>query len=73
MTERPLTVPKTCQCGGQLCIGTTGHKLNKKFTHIVIKCRNCGAWHGGVTRKIRKKEMSQHDKGRAETVPKHKY
>ena len=40
---------KPCQCGGQLCVGKS-IKINKKgIVHLKIKCRECGAWHGGVT------------------------
>ena len=54
MIDNILAAPKTCECGGQLCVGGTGSKI-KKFTHLSIKCRNCGAWYGGITRKTRKK------------------
>ena len=50
MRLKPLKPPKTCACGGRVCIGAR-KSAGKDLTHQVIKCRKCGAWYGGITRR----------------------
>lgn len=48
----------TCRnCGGQTIISEFKPSTkNASFDHIVLKCRTCGTWCGGVT-KPRKREQ----------------
>lgn len=42
---------KPCKCGGRACIGKIIKLSKNSFTHLVLQCRDCGAWMGGITSK----------------------
>ena len=50
MRMKPLKPIKTCPCGGKICVGER-KSAGKELTHQLIRCRKCGAWYGGITRK----------------------
>ena len=42
-------------CGGKTLISEYNPKPKRsRFAHVPIKCRDCGAWCGGVTKRIKK-------------------
>ena len=44
---------KPCiKCGGRLFVsGYSGESSSKRLQHVVIRCKDCGDWHGGFTHK----------------------
>jgi len=46
---------KPCKrCGGKLFVSSYISDGNPKgFEHTIIRCKKCGDWYGGLTRKIK--------------------
>lgn len=52
-----------CSCGGRLYINrhSRGRKSKAQVLHFVVRCRDCGAWHGGLTAKSKRVYFKKED------------
>lgn len=46
------------KCGGKLVVNrTSGYGNKKPFEHYAIRCKQCGEWCGGLTRKWKERKL----------------
>lgn len=56
--EKEKTLPPCRKCGGKLFLsGYTRDSHPKGLVHLIIRCKKCGDWYGGFTRKNKTKEV----------------